>query len=50
MSKYEDYDAISENYDKTRTAVGIEIVLGYIASLNKERQALQILDAGCGTG
>ncbi|UYA59661.1 hypothetical protein NAL19_1466 [Pectobacterium sp. F1-1] len=50
MSKYEDYDAISENYDKTRTAVGIEIVLGYIASLNKERKALQILDAGCGTG
>jgi ubiquinone/menaquinone biosynthesis C-methylase UbiE len=50
MSKYENYDAISENYDKTRTAVGIEIVLGYIAALNKDRQALQILDAGCGTG
>ncbi|WP_157830794.1 class I SAM-dependent methyltransferase [Aeromonas sobria] len=50
MSKYEDYDAISENYDNTRTAVGIEIVLGYIAVQNKERQSLQILDAGCGTG
>lgn len=50
MSKYENYDAISENYDKTRTAVGIEIVLGYIAALNKDWQTLQILDAGCGTG
>jgi len=50
MSKYENYDAISENYDKTRTAVGIEIVLGYISSLNKDREKLQILDAGCGTG
>lgn len=50
MSKYENYDAISENYDKTRTAVGIEIVLGYIAALNKNPEDLQILDAGCGTG
>ncbi|WMY75966.1 methyltransferase domain-containing protein [Buttiauxella selenatireducens] len=50
MSKYENYDVISENYDKTRTAVGIEIVLGYIATLNKKWQELQILDAGCGTG
>lgn len=50
MSKYENYDVISENYDKTRTAVGIEIVLGYISSLNKDPQKLQILDAGCGTG
>ncbi|WP_118988033.1 class I SAM-dependent methyltransferase [Photorhabdus sp. CRCIA-P01] len=50
MSKYENYDAISENYDKTRTAVGIEIILGYIAALNKDWQTLQILDAGCGTG
>ncbi|MDE9437867.1 methyltransferase domain-containing protein [Xenorhabdus bovienii] len=50
MSKYENYDAISENYDKTRTAVGIEIVLGYISSLHKERHKVQILDAGCGTG
>ena len=33
MSKYENYDRISVNYDKTRTAVGIEIVLGFLASL-----------------
>lgn len=50
MSRYENYDVISENYDKTRTAVGIEIVLGYIAALNKDPEQLQILDAGCGTG
>jgi ubiquinone/menaquinone biosynthesis C-methylase UbiE len=50
MSRYENYDVISENYDRTRTAVGIEIVIGYISSLKKDRQKLQILDAGCGTG
>ena len=50
MSTYENYDVISENYDKTRTAVGIEIILGYLSSLNKDRKKVQILDAGCGTG
>lgn len=50
MSKYENYDLTSANYDKTRSAVGIEIVIGYIASINKDSESLNILDAGCGTG
>lgn len=50
MSKYEDYDLISANYDKTRTAVGLDIVIGYIYTMSKSNENLHILDAGCGTG
>ena len=50
MSKYENYDRVSANYDKTRTAVGVEIVLGFLATLRQPADRLRILDAGCGTG
>ncbi|WP_161936276.1 class I SAM-dependent methyltransferase [Pseudomonas syringae] len=50
MSKYEHYNTTSINYDKTRTAVGIEVVLGYLAKLNKPAHLMTVLDAGCGTG
>lgn len=50
MSKYENYDEISKSYDQTRTAVGIEVILGQIAALNKNPDDINILDAGCGTG
>lgn len=50
MSKYADYDKISQTYDESRTAVGIEIILGFLASLDTPMQDLHILDAGCGTG
>lgn len=50
MSTYTDYDAISRTYDKTRKAVGIEIILGFLASLDKPLNELTVLDAGCGTG
>lgn len=50
MSKYERYDEISKNYDKTRSAVGIEIVLGYILAIQEKLQDIKVLDAGCGTG
>jgi ubiquinone/menaquinone biosynthesis C-methylase UbiE len=50
MSKYENYDRISANYDKTRSAVGIEIVLGFLATLPQPADRVRILDAGCGTG
>lgn len=50
MSKYTNYDQISINYDKTRKAVGIEIVLGFLASLPQPPEGLRVLDAGCGTG
>ncbi|MBA2672841.1 class I SAM-dependent methyltransferase [Ramlibacter sp.] len=50
MSKYENYDRVSANYDKTRTAVGVEIVLGFLATLPQPAGKVRILDAGCGTG
>ncbi|MBA2652732.1 MAG: class I SAM-dependent methyltransferase [Tatlockia sp.] len=50
MSKYENYDKISLTYDETRTAVGVEIILGFLASMPRPLNELLILDAGCGTG
>ncbi|WP_213939102.1 class I SAM-dependent methyltransferase [Pseudomonas sp. dw_612] len=50
MSKYEHYNTTSINYDKTRTAVGIEVILGYLAKLNKSAHLMTVMDAGCGTG
>lgn len=50
MSKYEQYNTTSINYDKTRTAVGIEVILGYLTKLNGPAHLITVLDAGCGTG
>jgi len=50
MSTYERYDDTSRAYDSTRTAVGIEIILGYLASHPVPLRSQTILDAGCGTG
>ncbi|MBI6853484.1 class I SAM-dependent methyltransferase [Pseudomonas cichorii] len=50
MSKYEHYNTTSINYDKTRTAVGIEVILGYLATSNTPAHLMTVLDAGCGTG
>ena len=50
MSKYERYNLASINYDKTRTAVGIEVVLGYLVKMNRPVHLMTVLDAGCGTG
>lgn len=49
-SDYEDYLKTSENYDRTRRANGIEILLGGFASLDRPLAKQTILDAGCGTG
>ena len=41
----------SQDYDKYRTAVGPEVVLGALAySTGKPAKELHVLDAGCGTG
>ena len=50
MSSYEDYSRTSANYDETRAAVGVEIILGCLASGRRPLQDLVLLDAGCGTG
>ena len=50
MSEYKDYTKASRNYDKTRKAYGLEIILGHLSSLTKPLHEQTILDAGCGTG
>lgn len=47
MSRYENYDRVSEHYDHSRSAVGIEILLGYLLAFGTTGR---VLDAGCGTG
>jgi ubiquinone/menaquinone biosynthesis C-methylase UbiE len=47
---YEDYNITSQNYDKTRIPIGIEIILGCVARAGKPLDDIVLLDAGCGTG
>ena len=46
---YENYAATSQNYDLTRTPIGVEVLLGCFATAQKSLARLEILDAGCGT-
>ena len=50
MSAYENYTAISADYDRARIPVGVEIILGCLASGGRSLGSLRLLDAGCGTG
>ena len=50
MSAYENYTAVSVDYDRTRIPVGVEIILGCLASGGRPLASLRLLDAGCGTG
>ncbi len=50
MSSYEDYTRASGEYDRTRVAVGAEIVLGALAEGRVSLGSTRLLDAGCGTG
>lgn len=50
MSSYEDYTATSGAYDGTRSAHGIELVLGCLATGATALADAVVLDAGCGTG
>lgn len=50
MSSYTDYTAVSQNYDRTRVPVGVEIILGCLAHGPKPLHEITLLDAGCGTG
>ncbi len=50
MSSYEDYTRASGEYDRTRVAVGAEIVLGALAKGRVPLGSTRLLDAGCGTG
>ena len=51
MSAYEDYTAVSADYDRTRVPIGVEIILGCLAGAGGgPLSSLHVLDAGCGTG
>ena len=50
MSAYENYTAVSADYDRTRVPVGVEIILGCLAAGGGTLDSLHLLDAGCGTG
>jgi len=50
MSSYENYGRVSGDYDATRGVVGLEIILGCLATGCGRLDRLRVLDAGCGTG
>ena len=50
MSRYEDYHAVSETYDKTRSPIGTRILRRCLAAGHRPLLEMQLLDAGCGTG
>lgn len=51
MSKYEDYNRVSTNYDKQRSAMGVDVVAAMMQFYcGKPLKDLHVLDAGCGTG
>jgi ubiquinone/menaquinone biosynthesis C-methylase UbiE len=50
MSSYENYTQKSRNYDKTREAIGIEVIVGCFALAPVSLEKMVVLDAGCGTG
>ena len=50
MSAYENYTAVSADYDRTRIPIGVEIILGCLVASGGALASLRLLDAGCGTG
>ncbi len=50
MSTYEQYDAVSASYDRTRVPIGAEVIAGCLTACGKPLRELTLLDAGCGTG
>ncbi|MDD9874579.1 MAG: methyltransferase domain-containing protein, partial [Gammaproteobacteria bacterium] len=49
MSAAELYTRTAPHYDRTRAAVGVEIILGCLAA-GGELHRQTVVDAGCGTG
>jgi len=50
VSAFEDYGRSAAHYDGTRSAVGVEVILGCLAAAGLEASRTTVLDAGCGTG
>ena len=50
MSQYANYTVASDDYDKTRAAVGVETILISLARTGVPLGNQAVLEAGCGTG
>jgi len=50
MSRYEDYGAVSQAYDETRVAIGVDILCAFLAMSGRPLRKSRLLDAGCGSG
>ena len=50
MSTYEDYKKTSSFFDKTRSALGIDIIVKELKRSTKPLNQQVVVDAGCGTG
>ncbi len=50
MSAFENYTQTSNNYDQTRQAGGLEIIIGCLQAAGLDLNQSTLLDAGCGTG
>ncbi len=50
MSTYEDYKKTSTFFDKTRSALGIDIIVKELKRSTKPLNQQVVVDAGCGTG
>ncbi|XP_060556329.1 malonyl-[acyl-carrier protein] O-methyltransferase-like isoform X2 [Ruditapes philippinarum] len=51
MSKYEDYNNVSRNYDNQRFAMGSDVMAAMMQlHCGKPLKDIHVLDAGCGTG
>ncbi len=50
MNAYENYAAVSADYDRTRVPIGVEVILGCLAASGGPLASSRLLDAGCGTG
>ncbi|MFQ5540393.1 MAG: class I SAM-dependent methyltransferase [Candidatus Binatia bacterium] len=47
---YENYSVVSNTYDETRVPIGLEVILGCLATSDLPLTEQTLLDAGCGTG
>lgn len=50
MSQYANYTVASDDYDKTRAAVGVDTILSCLARTSVPLGNQIVLEAGCGTG
>lgn len=49
LSEFENYTRTSRSYDATRSAYGVEVILGCVAAAKAPGETV-LLDAGCGSG